>query len=59
MDGKRLKELRKEYNLTQEEVAEAIGTKKQRISEWETGRIKQISSAYQRLLEDFFKQKES
>lgn len=59
VDGTRLKALRKQHNLTQEEVANGIGTKKQRISEWETGRIQQISPAYQRLLEDFFEKRES
>jgi transcriptional regulator with XRE-family HTH domain len=54
MTGQELKLLRQKYNLTQKEVAEAIGTNYNRISEWELGKFK-ISKAYQLLLEAYFK----
>ncbi len=54
MNNEELKNLRQKYNLTQEEVAESVGTVKQRVSEWENGR-KSISPAYQRLLIEYFR----
>jgi transcriptional regulator with XRE-family HTH domain len=54
MTGQELKLLRQKHNLTQKEVAEAIGTNFNRISEWELGKFK-ISKAYQILLETYFK----
>lgn len=57
MSGQELKELRKKYNLTQKEVAEAIGTDDTRISEWENDKSS-ISKSYQKLLENYFSDKE-
>ena len=34
--GEKLKELRKKFKLTQQELADKIGTEQTRISEWET-----------------------
>lgn len=36
--GKRLREFRKEKNLTQKELAEQIGIKRNSYSDWETGK---------------------
>ncbi|MFS9335227.1 helix-turn-helix domain-containing protein [Streptococcus peroris] len=36
--SKRLKELRKEKKLTQKEIAEQIGIKRNTYSDWETGK---------------------
>lgn len=38
MTGEELKTLRKEYSLTQDKLADALGTTKFRISEWENGK---------------------
>ena len=52
MDGVELKTLRQKFNLKQQELAEKIGTKQQRISEWENGA--NISPVYQRVLREVF-----
>ncbi len=52
--GEKLKELRKKHNLKQQEVADGLNVKRTKISEWETGRYKTISNAYQQLLKLFF-----
>lgn len=53
MNGKELKELRKKFNLTQEDVAKGIEAQRTRISDWENERYK-ISNAYRILLQQFF-----
>ena len=53
MNGKDLRELREKHNLTQQDVANSIGTRVQRISEWENGK-KSISPSYQRLISMYF-----
>ncbi len=53
MKGTELKILREKHNLTQKELAEKIGTKYPRISDWETGKRK-ISPAYQKVINSFF-----
>ncbi len=53
MTGKKLKELRKKYNLTQREVAEGINANQVRISQWENN-VYTISKAYQLLLKMYF-----
>ena len=52
MDGAELKLLRQKFNLKQQELADKIGTKQQRISEWENGA--NISPVYQRVLSEVF-----
>jgi len=37
-DGRRVRALRTHLGLTQEELAEELGTRQQTISEWETGK---------------------
>lgn len=49
----RLKELRKERNLLQKEVAKAIGTSQANIGRWESGQ-NEPSSHYVIALADFF-----
>lgn len=49
MTGKELKELRLKANLTQEQLAEKIGSHKQVISRWENERSN-ISKAYEKLI---------
>ena len=39
-DSKRIRALRKHLALTQQELAEELGTRQQTISEWETGMYK-------------------
>lgn len=36
--SERLKELRKRNNLTQQELADKVGTKRVNVTKWETGR---------------------
>ena len=36
-DGRRINALRKHLGLTQQEMADKLGTRQQTISEWETG----------------------
>lgn len=55
MTGKELKTLREKYNLTQDEVAEALGTVKNRVSEWENG--KTMSNITKKAIEYFFELK--
>ena len=38
MTGEELRELRLRYDLTQDELAEALDTVKNRVSEWENGK---------------------
>lgn len=52
--GEKLKFLRKKYGLKQQEVADNIGSARERISEWENKKYP-ISKAYQRLLSIYFK----
>ena len=40
--GKRIKELRKENNLTQQELAEKLGLQKSAIAKYENGRVSNI-----------------
>ena len=39
-DGRRINALRKHLGLTQQELADELGTRQQTISEWETGMYK-------------------
>ena len=39
-DAKRIRSLRRHLGLTQQEMAEQLGTRQQTISEWETGMYK-------------------
>ena len=57
MTGEELKKLREKYELTQEELAEALGTIGSRVSEWENGRknmrvITQKAAKYYFMLRD-------
>lgn len=45
-----LKQKRLDLGLSQQELADALGTEQQRVSEWETGEHNP-SPAYRRLLE--------
>lgn len=49
----RLKVLRAEHDLTQAELAEALGTTQKVISSWETGRVNPRPAMMQKV-EDFF-----
>jgi transcriptional regulator with XRE-family HTH domain len=53
MTGEQLRLNRKTKGFTQTDLAEKIGTVKNRISEWENGRYK-ISPVYRRLIENVF-----
>lgn len=53
MTGLELKILRKKKGLTQQELANAIGTYKSIISDWERGKH-EISNAYKSVLIAFF-----
>ena len=39
-DGRRVRALRTHLHMSQEELAEELGTRQQTISEWETGKYK-------------------
>ena len=39
-DGRRIRTLRQHLGLTQQELADELGTRQQTISEWETGMYK-------------------
>jgi len=39
-DGRRVRALRTHLGVTQEELAEELGTRQQTISEWETGKYR-------------------
>lgn len=56
MKAEELKNYRIVYGLSQLELAEAVGTNRVRISEWENGKH-EISKSYERLLTAFFKEK--
>lgn len=51
---KRLKELRKEFNLTQKELSEVLNCPQQRITDLETGKVKNIKSTEVAILENKF-----
>ncbi len=51
--GEKLKELRKKHGLKQQEVADGIGSARERISQWENAKHP-ISKSYQKLLSLFF-----
>jgi DNA-binding transcriptional regulator YiaG len=44
-DAEQLKALRQHLGLTQQELAEELGTRQQTISEWETGRYQPRGSS--------------
>jgi DNA-binding transcriptional regulator YiaG len=44
-DAQRLRALRQHLGLTQQELAEELGTRQQTISEWETGRYEPRGSS--------------
>lgn len=50
--GEKIKALRTEKRLTQEELAEAVGTKKQTIHKYETGIITNIPASKIKLIAD-------
>lgn len=54
MTGSELKELREKYNLTQGELAEALGTTYMRVSEWENGK-KNMRGITQKAIEYYFR----
>ncbi|HAS43464.1 MAG TPA: hypothetical protein DCS93_23490 [Microscillaceae bacterium] len=56
MTGEELRSLRQKYNLTQDELAEALGTVKNRVSEWENG--KKMGNITKKAIEYFFRLKE-
>ena len=51
--GKRLKKLRKGHKLTQEQLAEALGCSRERISRAENGRVC-LSHSFILILADYF-----
>ncbi len=53
MTGEKLKELRTQAGMTQQELAEKLGVSQDRITKWETGRHK-ISNAYLIILRQMF-----
>ncbi|RNI26615.1 helix-turn-helix domain-containing protein [Rufibacter latericius] len=54
MTSSEVKALRTHHGLTQKQLAEAIGVKVTKISEWENGRYQSISPVYQKLLKEYF-----
>ena len=44
-DQERIQALRRHLNLTQQEMAERLGTRQQTISEWETGQYRPRGTA--------------
>lgn len=50
MTGEKIKNTRQKLGLNQREFAELIGTGKDVISRWESGKVK-ISKAYQKIIE--------
>lgn len=57
MEGTELKTLREKHNLTQEQLAKAIGTNRFRVSKWENG--VRISKIYVKILTEYFAEKKS
>lgn len=53
MKGSELKILREKFNLTQQQVADAIGTNVSRVSDWENDKHK-MSKAYVTIITSFF-----
>lgn len=51
--GTRIRQERMRHNLTQQELAEALGCRQQTISEWELGWY-EPKNAYSRILTHFF-----
>lgn len=51
--GEKIKEIRKEKNLTQQELAYLVGCHPSSISEWENGHIVPLRRQYERLVELF------
>lgn len=56
MNGEQLKKLRLNANLTQSELAEKLGTYKQKISNWENG-LHTISRLYVNAIKEYFQLK--
>ena len=61
MYGQRIAQLRKERNITQEELAQLVGVTKERIVNWESGlglpsksQIKTLASVFQVMPEELF-----
>lgn len=53
MTGEELKALREKAGLTQKELADKLGTKRERVSDWENNKRK-MSGAYLRILKNSF-----
>ena len=43
--GQKIKSLRKQHHMTQTELGERLGVKKNAVSKWETGRVEDIPAA--------------
>ncbi|GAB2539715.1 helix-turn-helix domain-containing protein [Rufibacter soli] len=54
MTKEELRTLRTTHGLTQRQLADGLGVKVTKISEWENGRYQTISPAYRKLLTDYF-----
>lgn len=52
MTGDEIKSLRDRYGLTQTDLAKALGTVKNRVSEWENG--KKMATITEKALEYYF-----
>lgn len=52
--GDKIKSLRKKYNMTQTELGEKVGVKKNAVSKWECGRVEDIPSSTIKALASLF-----
>lgn len=54
MTSQELRTLRTSHGLTQQQLADAIGVSRVKVTEWENGRYLRISPVYQKLLKEYF-----